>query len=422
MTNATKRVLAASAAALLTVSGLVATETAATAASSANTFTVTAPTQGGGAASPYKALVDAFNAKYPTYKAILVEEPTATYDTAVVTKLRAGNASDVFKVQPGTGVAASVIDLAKAKYLAPISSTGVKKLIPAALRSVFEVNGKPYAVPLDQTVGAIVSNHTLMKADGVTWPTSFAGLLTECKAARAKGKTFFGLAGGMFVNNGLAMMSVTGSSVYANGATWNAKRVAGKTTFAASPEWNQDLSKFVQMSDAGCFQDGAAAGGFKDAIDDRFFGKKSYAIFVPGGTAVGFSHIPFFADQTLKVQAFPGAKRLPVGVNYALGVNAKTKKAAAVKKFINFTATAAAQAAYQKVSGNLAVGAIDEAKAPVQYSEVVGLVNAGKIYPFPNQAWNAEVYQKIGTGIQGLLNNQAAVYQVLRSADGAWKK
>lgn len=422
MNTATKRVAAIATAALLSVSGLVAVAPAANAASSANTFTVTAPTPGGGAASPYKALVDAFNAKYPTYKAVLVEEPTATYDTAVVTKLRAGNGADVIKVQPGTGVVASVLDLAKAKYLLDLSKTKAKALVPAGLRSVFGVDGKTYAVPLASTVGAIVVNETLMNADKVTWPTTYAGLISECKAARKIGKTFFGLAGSMFVNNGLAMMSVTGSTVYKNGDAWNVKRNANKVKFSTSPEWTQDISKFVEMSNAGCFQDGAAAGGFKDAIDDRFFGKKSYAIFVPGGTAVGFSHIPFFADQTLKVHAFPGAARVPVGINYSLGVNAKSKKAAAALKFINFTATAAGQAAYQKVSGELPVTKIDATKAPVQYSEVIGLVNAGKIYPFPNQLWTAQVYQTLGTGIQGLLNDQAAVYQVLASVDAAWHK
>jgi raffinose/stachyose/melibiose transport system substrate-binding protein len=422
MRNATKRTVASIAVSLLAASALVGFGTSAQAATEANTFTVAYPISGGGAASPYKALIEAFNAKYPQYEAKIQDTATESFPQDLVTKLRAGNAADIFMVQPGNGQINSLIPFVKAKFVADLSSTGAAKSNPKGAANALGVGGKTYAVALDQTAGAMIYNKTVLEADGLTWPTTFAGLLSACKVAREKGKTFFGLAGSMYANNGLMVMGMSGASVYATGDSWNVKRAAGKVSFVQSKEWRSVMTQIQQMTAAGCFQDGAAAGGFKDAIDDRFFAGKTYSVFVPGGTSVAFSNIPFMKKWTLKTAVFPGAKRLAVSSNYALAVNAKTKKLAAAKAFINFASTVTGQNVYQKVSGTLPVQAIDPAKLPVQYSEVIPYLQKGLTYGFPNQSWGApEVYVRLGTGIQGLLTGRAIIDQVLLSVDRAWK-
>jgi raffinose/stachyose/melibiose transport system substrate-binding protein len=394
----------------------------ANAVSASNTITFTAPKPGGGQQSPYKAIADAFNKKYPTYKVNLIEVDTAVYPTNLQTQLRAGNAPDVFKVQPGAGQVDSLLPFIKAKFVADLSKTGAAKVNPKGAASQLGAGGKTYALAIDQTAGAMIFNKTLMEKDGYEWPTDFNTLLEVCKGARSKGKTMFGLAGSMYANNGLMVMGMAGATVYANGDAWNAKRIAKKTTFASSKEWQTVLNNVVKMKNAGCFQDGAAAGGFVDAIDNRFFTGKSYSVFVPGGTAVAFSNIPFMKQYELKTAVFPGSPRLAVSNNYALAVNAKSKKLAAAKKFIDFAATTAAQAAGQAASGNLPIANVKASALKVQYSEIAGYLAQGKTYAFPNQAWEApEVYVKLGTGVQGLLTGQATVDQVLKSVDAAWK-
>lgn len=422
MRNATKRAVASIAVSLLTASALVGFGASAQAATEANTFTVTYPISGGGAASPYKALIDAFNAAYPKYEAKAVDVPTETFPSDLVTKLRAGNAADIFMVQPGNGQINSLIPFIKAKFVADLTRTRARTSNPKGSANNLGAAGKTYAVALDQTAGAMIFNKTVLEADGLTWPTTFAGLLSACKVAREKGKTFFGLAGSMYANNGLMVMGMSGASVYATGDSWNVKRAAGKTSFVQSKEWRSVMTQVQQMTAAGCFQDGAAAGGFKDAIDDRFFAGKTYSVFVPGGTSVAFSNIPFLKKWTLKTGIFPGSKRLPVSSNYALSVNSKTKKLAAAKAFINYAASVTGQNIYQKVSGNLPVQGIDASKIPVQYSEIASYLKSGKTYSFPNQGWAApEVYIRLGTGIQGLLTGRAIIDQVLLAVDRAWK-
>lgn len=422
MRNATKRTVASIAVSLLTASALVGIGTSAQAATAANTITFSVPKPGGGQASPYVAIAEGFNKKYPTYKVNIVETETAVYPTSLQTKLRAGNGPDVFMVQPGAGQINSALPFIKAKYLADLSDTDAPKSNPKGIAGSVGVGGKTYAVAIDQTAGALVYNKSLLDADGLEWPATFRELLVTCKAAVALGKTVFGFAGSQYANGGLMLMNMSGAHVYASGDSWNSQRNAGKVKFATSSGWKTTLSEVTQMEKAGCFQPGAAAGGFQDAIDARFFGKKSYAVFVPGGTSVAFSKVPALAGQNLKTGLFPGSPRLPVSSNYALAVYAKSKKMAAAKKFINYASTAAAQALGQAASGNLPVQKIDPAKLPVQYSEIARYLKYGKTYSFPNQMWGApEVYVKLGSAPAGLITGQATVDQVLKSLDAAWK-
>jgi raffinose/stachyose/melibiose transport system substrate-binding protein len=422
MRNATKRALSGIAVSLLTASALVGFSSSAQAATEANTITFSAPKPGGGTASPYKAIADAFNAKYPNYNVVLTEVDTAVYPTNLQTQLRAGNAPDVFKVQPGAGQIDSLLPFIKAKLVADLTSTAAKTSNPKGMASQLGAGGKTYSVAIDQTAGGMIYNKTVMEKDGFEWPTDFNTMIEICKGARAKGKTLFGLAGSMYANNGLMVMGMAGASVYATGDSWNEKRIAGKVKFSTSPEWKAVMNNIVKMKNAGCFQDGAAAGGFVDAIDNRFFTGKSYAVFVPGGTSVSFSNLPFLKGQEIKTMVFPGSKRLAVSNNYALAVNAKTTKLAVAKAFINFAATTEAQTAGQTASGNLPIKDINPATLKVQYSGVGSYMKKGMTYAFPNQAWEApEVYVKLGTGVQGLLTGQATVAQVLKSVDAAWK-
>ena len=422
MRNATKRTVASITVSLLTASALVGMGTAAQATSALNTITVTAPKPGGNTASPYKAIVDAFNARYPQYKINLVEPATEVYPTTLQTKLRAGNAPDVFMVQPGAGQINSVLPFIKARYLADLSDTKAPKSNPNGIANSVGKNGKTYALAIDQTAGAMIYNKTLMTADGLTWPTTFADLLIDCGIARNKGKTFFGFAGSMYANGGLMLMNMAGENLFATGDQWNAKRIAKSVKFATSAGWKKTMNNVKLMERAGCFQDGSEAGGFVDAIDNRFFADISYSVFVPGGTSVAFSNIPFLAGKVFKTAVFPGSKRLPVSSNYAFAVNAKTKKLWLAKRFINYASAASVQAIGQAASGNLPVQNIDPTKLRVQYSEVASYLKSGKTYTFPNQMWAApEVYVKMGNAPAGLITNQVTVDQVLKSMDAAWK-
>jgi raffinose/stachyose/melibiose transport system substrate-binding protein len=175
------------------------------------------------------------------------------------------------------------------------------------------------------------------------------------------------------------------------------------------------------MKDAGCFQDGAAAGTFDD-IDARFFSGRSYAAFIPGSLSVMFSGLPPFAGKTLKTEAFPGNTRVTADSNYALAMNKATKKKAAVAKFLAFAASAAGQKIYCDLTGALPLAFNKNTKLAPQYSDIAAMLKAGKTFSHPKTTWtgSAAVTIKLGTGIQGLLTGQTQVGKVLKTADSTW--
>lgn len=419
MRNASKRLIATAAISALSLASLVGVSSSASAASEANTFTVTAAADRGGAADRWEALVNAFNKANPTYKAKYVPDESDNYGPNLATKLRAGGAADVMRVQPGDGAVDSVRQLVRAKYIIPLTGTLADKAANAKSATI-NVGGKVYAASTGQNAGNIVANFTLMQADGVTWPKTFASLLTTCKTARSKGHLMFVLAGSMWPNAELLYSNISGGTVYAKDESWNALRNAGKTSFANSAAWRTTLERIVQMKDAGCFQDGVAAGTFDD-IDANFIGGKSYAAFIPGALSVAFSYGPM-RGKTLKTMAFPGNAKVTAESNYALAINAKSKKQAAAKKFISWVASAAGQKVYCDVTGAVPLSFTKTTKLPEQYSEIAAMLKAGKTFTHPKTTWSGSpaVTIKIGAGIQGLLTGQTQVGKVLKTADATW--
>ncbi len=419
MRNASKRLIATAAVSALSLASLVGISSSANAASEANTFTVTAPAESGGAADRWKALVDAFNKANPTYEAKYVPDTSDNYGANLITKLRAGGAADVLRVQPGNGAVDSVIQLAKAKYIVSLNDTGAFKAANSKSATI-NIGGKVYAASVGQNAGNLVLNKTLLDADGVTWPKTFTELLASCKVARDKGHIFFTLAGSAWPNNELLYSNISGGTVYAQNEAWNGLRNNNKTTFANTAAWRTTLDRVVLMKNAGCFQDGAAAATFDD-IDKLFIGGKSYAAFIPGALSVAFSKGPM-RGKTLKTMAFPGNNKVTAESNYALAVNTASKKQAAAKKFITFVASSAAQKIYCDLTGAIPLTFTKDTVLPEQYSEIAGFLKAGKTFSHPKTTWtgSSAVTIKIGTGVQGLLTGQTTTGKVLKTADAAW--
>ena len=419
------RVVAATAVAALATAGLVGiSTTAASAASTTITFQV--PTVlPAGSPSPWQAVADAFEKANPGYSVKITElGATGDWQTQIATELQAGNGPDVFKVSPGQGQGDSIINLAKAGFLGDLtSSKAVVAANPKGSAAVMGIKGKTYGLGTGTTPGVVVANYSLLYKDGLSWPTTFGQLIADCKVAVANGKTFFGLAGGMVPNDQLLAESVLQTTYKDTG--WAAKRLAGKVTFAKDKGYAQALGQIVTMKNAGCFQAGAEAGGFADAIDQNFFGQKVYAVFVPGTTAVPFGkYVPPLSGQNIQATYIPALKaadtRIPASVNTAVALNAKSKNKAAALKFINFFASAAAQSAYQAITGDTPMNGSD---ARPQFAPIGPLMDAHKTFEAPlNTFTNAAVSDALGKGVQGLLTGQATVAQVLQSMDAAWGK
>jgi raffinose/stachyose/melibiose transport system substrate-binding protein len=373
--------------------------------------------------SPYKALADAFMKKYPQYTVKIDETSNDTYGQNLTTKLQAGNADDLFELAPGRGQDRSVLTLAEAGYLVPLDDTNAAATVPAGSEDQFNLDGKLYAQGLDFAVAAIVANLNLMKADGiVSYPTTYKELLADCAVAKDHGHSFFVIAGSMTPNTGFFSMVMAGDLVYGPNPTWNTDRFDKKVTFADDKGWNATLNRFLELKDAGCFQESPEAGTF-DTITNNLVGEVSYAGAIPSGAAFGLGGAN--PNAAFVVEPFPAASAkdsiVSASVNYSLGINAKSKAISLAKKFLDFASSAEGASIFPGVSGNLPVVGADFSALPPQYAGVAQLLQDGKTYALPNSNWEAaEVYNNLGTGVQGLFTGQTTVKDVLKSMDSAW--
>jgi raffinose/stachyose/melibiose transport system substrate-binding protein len=416
------KLVAALAATALAATSVVALGGVANAAES-NTITLWAPTANAGLDNAYEAIAKAFVKKYPTYKVDFKEVGQAgNYATVISTALQAGNGPDVFVTAPGIGQGHSMVTLARAKYLLDISDTGAKTANPASLDSSVKLGGKTYGLALGIGVGDVVANISLMKSDGLSWPKTFGELLKQCGTAVTNGRTFFGLAGGMIPNLQLLMASL-GQNTYID-KDWSAKRQAGKVSFANDLGWRTSYDQVKQMKAAGCFQKGAEAGGFADAIDANFFGHKAYAVFVPGATSIPFSKfVPPLKNDTIRTAYIPAVKaentRIPSSSGYGLSVNARTKASKAAKAFINFASTSVGSGYYRAITGELPLDG--KGTIPEQFELVVPLLKAKKTFELPFASFtNTQVSNLMAQGAQGILTGQTEISKILKAMDAAW--
>jgi raffinose/stachyose/melibiose transport system substrate-binding protein len=350
--------------------------------------------------------------------------PAESYAQAITTRIEGGNAPDVFEAESGSGQTDSIQPFAKAGDLLPLTDPAVKaELTPASL-SQFEYNGKIYAVSLGSAVNGIVYNDALAKASGVnlTASSTFPEVMQACAAAKAKGKSLFGLAGSVPVNTGILAAEIATSAVYGPDPNWDEQRAADKVTFAGTPGWTATLNSIVQLYKAGCFQPGAQGAGF-DALTNGSAQGQLFGFFAPSGAAVDIDvasggHVHLVA---LPFPAPSGQTYASVSSDVSIAGNAHTKSPKLVASFLAYLASPAGQKILSTGSGYFPVGATDASALGPVYQPVASMITSRQYRNFPTIDWpNGKVYADLGSGVQGLLTGQTTAQQVLQQMDSDW--
>ncbi|MGY1673450.1 ABC transporter substrate-binding protein [Geodermatophilus sp. SYSU D00710] len=388
---------------------------------SSNGFTFAFENASGGQQNPWQLLAD----QYAEETGVEVETqglPPDSYGLSMRTQLQGGSGPDVLMVSPGAGNANAVLPLAEAGYIEELGEESAA-LVPEGNESLFEIDGAVYAQPTDIIPVGVVWNAGAASAAGVDVPEDESAMLDSCSGLAGEGKSFLAVAGSAPPNMGLMAMAISASRVYAETPDWNEQRSAGDVSFADSEGWQATLQTIVDMNEAGCFQQGAAGGGF-DAITQGLTQGSSLGAFVPGAAATELANAT--PGLELQVQPFPpadgGEQFLLASPNYALSINAAADDGAkeAAQEFLAWMAEPENAARFTELQGGVAITGVDENLSPV-YEPVADLLENGDYAPLPNLAWpNPGVYDALSTGVQGLLAGQGDVQSVLESIDQAW--
>jgi raffinose/stachyose/melibiose transport system substrate-binding protein len=406
----------------LTLSACAAGETGGGSGGDAKSFTFTFPTATN-TESPYETLAK----KYTGETGVKIEVrklPNDGYQTTLRTQLQGGNAPDLMVVSPGRGQEYSVLPLAEAKLLEPLNDQSAK-VVPGGADGLFALDGKTYAQPTSLVPVGMAWNSGVADKTGVQFPEDAGAMLNLCRTLPSNGKSFIALAGSVAPNPGLMAMSVSATRVYAQTPDWNKQRAEGKVSFAQSQEWQDVLKTIEEMNQAGCFQKGAAGGGF-DAITQGIGRGTSLGAFVPGGAV---QEIMNNAPVTLQVRAFPpatgGKPYLLASANYAFSINAKANAAqkAAAQDFLNWLAKPDNAAQFTKIEGQVPIAGVEGAELAPQYEPVKDLLTKGDYAPLPNLEWpNPAVYDALAKGVQGLIAGRGNAQSVLEAMDKAWER
>jgi raffinose/stachyose/melibiose transport system substrate-binding protein len=387
----------------------------------ADSFTFAFGNAGGTQESPWVVMAD----KYSEETGVQIEQqglPPDNYGLTLRTQIQGGNAPDLMVLAPGAGQPQSVLPLADAGSLEPLGQESAD-LIPEGSEGLFQVDGETYAQPTDIVPVGMLWNVGAASEAGVDVPEDIDALIDSCGELQGDGKSFFAIAGSVPPNPGLMTMAISATRVYAETPDWNQQRAAGDVTFADDEGWQETLQTVVDLNEAGCFQEGAAGGGF-DAITQGITQGTSLSAFVPGGAATELMNAT--EGLELNIQPFPpasgGEPFILNSPNYALAVSADAEDGAkqAAQDFLAWLSEPANAAEFVEVSGGVAVTGPDENLNPV-FEPMADLLESGSYVALPNNEWpNPGVYDAIATGVQGLIAGQGDIAAVLEAADRAW--
>ncbi|MEW9554909.1 extracellular solute-binding protein [Nonomuraea sp. NPDC050783] len=374
---------------------------------------------------PAKAAVEAFEKANPgvTVRTTFTEDD-ASYQQQLRTQLSSGTAPDVFRMWPGGGNTMAVRDLGADGMLMDLSGESWASGLSAGLKAVTsDPAGKVVAVPV--TIGAIgaVWNDQALARTGLSKPTTWTQVLRFCRDAKAKDVVPFALGLKSAWVTQLVPYALTASLVYGPNPGFTQQQKDGRATFARS-QWKQAMDKYLQMRDAGCFNDSPNGVGYDEQMQLLGQGKalgavhvlsavQSAANFAPDGTT--FSMTPFPATDDA------AGTYLPVSVGIVYGVNAKAENPALAKKFLQFLASPEGQALYAEKSGSSPALASPSFRADALQQPVLDAVKAGRSTLYPDQEWpGPKVQQEHLTSVQELFNGTIDVPTLLGRMDKAF--
>lgn len=372
-----------------------------------------------------EAVLKAFQAKNPGVKFATSYSDTDQYQGTLRTQLSSGTAPDVFFAWPGNGNPGAIEVLAPTGYIADLSDRPWTGRIPAGIKSVTQVGGKTYIIPLTFVGIGAIYNKTTMAEIGARPPDTWSGLLAFCAAAKAKGKVAFALGNQTDWVTQLVDYALVPTTVYAADRNFDQRMKAGSATFAGSG-WQTAMTKYLEMNRHGCFSKDPLGTSFETSVAQVAKGEAVADIQVtstlsqvaseaPRGTELGFFPVPATDD--------PAQTRMPGAAGGAFAMNAKAKNRGLARKLIDFMATPEAMNLYASATGNLPSIPNDQFKLDPALRPLVEFQKAGRTVPFMDQLWpNPKVQQAHFTGVQNMFAGKADPAAVLRQMDKAYKE
>ncbi|HLL64917.1 MAG TPA: extracellular solute-binding protein [Micromonosporaceae bacterium] len=350
---------------------------------------------------------------------------TEPMQAAIRTQLAAGNAWDVMFVWPGNGNPGALQVLQPNGYLTDLSDQSWAGQIPEGLKSVTQVDGKTFLLPMAFSGVGAIYNETALQAIGATPPKTWTELLAFCDTAKAKGKVAFALGNQTNWVTQLVNYALVPTTVYAKNPDFDQQMQAGTAKFVGSG-WETAMNKYLEMNARGCFQanpvgtsvDAAttqAAQGQAVGIVQGTFQLAALQKSAPAGTN--------FVMTALPATDNPAEFLMAGAAGASFGVNTKTKNKELAMKFLNFMAQPETMNLWATTGGSLPAFPNDKFTASPTLAEFIKYQKDGKTVPFMDQRWPSSKVQAVHlTGVQDMFAGKAKPTDVLAQMDAEYQK
>lgn len=203
---------------------------------------------------------------FPNITLEVTKLPDDQYYTALKTKLASGECPDMILVQPKYAGANSVIGLAKAGYLEPLTGLKAIELAGVAGRESFVYENDVYAVPSGVTMLGTYYNKNIFEENGLSIPTNWDEFLNVCKTLKDKGIQPIVMGDKDMYVMQFGLYQIAANQVYAKNAAYDDQLRSGETKFTDEGTWDKVLEMYKTLYDNGYIQTSSLGLGAQQAI------------------------------------------------------------------------------------------------------------------------------------------------------------
>lgn len=345
------------------------------------------------------------------------------YQTTLRTQLSSGTAPDVFFVWAGDGNPMAMQVVSDAGLVADLSDMDFVERVPEGFASVSQNGGKTYTAPISSAGIGSAFNVTAMEENGWTIPATWTETLAFCQEVKAAGKTAFALAAGTPWNTQLISYALTPTLVYGPQPDFAQAMADGEVTFAESA-WVDAFDKYLEMQEAGCFQENALGTVYEDALAMVSSGDAMASVQVnaslaairqgaPDGTEFTLAPLPATDDES--------ETRMAAAMGAAYGINAAADNPEGARQLVEFLTSDDGQNIYNTpIAAIPALGSSSYEPDPALEALTQYLAD-GRTDPFMDQLWpNAKVQQVHFEVLQQLLAGDTDSVGALSQMDAAY--
>lgn len=333
---------------------------------------------------------------FPNVTLEVTKLPDDQYYTALKTKLASGEAPDMMLVQPKYAGANSVISLAKAGYLTPISDLSSLKLSGDGGAASLSYDGNVYAFPSGITILGTYYNKDIFTKYNLAVPTNWDEFLKVCDTLKQNGvqpivmgdKDMYVLQFGLY--------QIAANQVYPKNTSFDDDLITGKTKFTGDGTWNKVLEMYKTLYDKGYIDSSSLGLGAQQAIQK----------FVDGEAAMTFDgsfNAPAITAQG-KVSFERGYFPLPgndagqelyaseaVGAGYAIYANSKHIEECKAILNLWYDGQSDIWKAYIDSGKVIPTYGYGSDKVNPLFSSFIDLYQSGKSFYWCNQGWPSGV-------------------------------